>query len=92
MNPTPDTSDLRKWIDVFLTECDFLATSNSHMYEIDEAEEKLISLINHKLAEAIKRELQSIVDKNHAKELGTYDYDGIAESVFEELTKRKEDK
>jgi len=42
--------------------------------------------------QAIKRELQSIVDKNHAKELGTYDYDGIAESVFEELTKRKEDK
>lgn len=33
--------------------------------------------------------LQKIVDNNYAPQLGTFDYDGIAEDVFEKIEELK---
>lgn len=37
------------------------------------------------IEDEVGNRLQKIVDANYADDLGTYDFDGIAESVFDEL-------
>lgn len=48
-----------------------------------EAERLLRGFIDAHVAQKERENLQRILDANYAEELGTYDYDGIAQTIIE---------
>lgn len=48
------------------------------LFDIDNTAHSIITLFNQRIID----ELEEIVKGNYAPDLGTYDYDGIADSVF----------
>ena len=56
-----------------------------------EPDERMIDFIATQVRLGKIKLLESIIKPNYAEELNTYDFDGIAESVFSQLKRLKEE-
>ena len=59
--------------------------------DIEEAQQSIITLIEEDKKLTRLDELQCIARSNYCDSMGTYDYDGIAETVFERIDELKKE-
>lgn len=67
--------------------------ANGDVFEAqNEAKQQLLALISDIDRQARYKELNKIARRNYCKDLGTYDFDGLAEDVLDRLSILKEKK